>query len=123
MSVHITKYTKPSGCGQCFASDRALGVPVGGKSPSKSSEIVPHTSVEFTQSLADHFKSINAVQAPVFVLRDTDTAEIVDFWTGFRPDKIKQWKSEAVEVPADDERFTELPERRPQFEEHVAVAS
>lgn len=120
MSVHITKYTKPSGCGQCFASDRALGVPTGGRPSDK--EPVPHTSIEFDDKLADHFKSINAPQAPVFVLRDIDTAEIVDFWTGFRPDKIKDWKDEATEAPEGDKRFTQLPESYPKVAE-VAVAS
>lgn len=124
MSVHITKYTKPTGCGQCFASDRALGVQKGSVPQSKPKKIVPHTTVEFTPELADHFRDVvQAPQAPVFVIRDIDSAEIIDFWTGFRPDKISQWSSDATDAPEGDERFEKLPQERPRIDETVSVAS
>ena len=110
MSVHITKFNKTtSWCGQCFATDRAT-------------TDVPTTSISMDTDMAVHFRdAVNMMQAPVVIVRDTDSAEIVDIWSGFQPDKINKYKDEAVAVPEEDERFRAVPESNPLGQVAVAV--
>lgn len=74
----IEVYSKPA-CVQCNATYRALD---------KSDVSYSKTDMSQDVNALDLVRSLGFQQAPVVLVRDGE--EIVDSWSGFRPDKIKE---------------------------------
>lgn len=75
----ITLLTKPY-CTACKATYKAL-----------DSRLVQYKTVDLTQDpdALEDAKALGYLQAPVILVhRD---GELVDHWSGFRPDKIIEW--------------------------------
>jgi len=86
--VNVTLLSKPS-CVQCTASVRGMN---GKKLPfTKIDMSVDATALELARSLG-------YMQAPVTTV--TSDGEIVDHWSGYRPDKIDEWTGKLAEVNA-----------------------
>lgn len=81
-TMTITLYSKPN-CGPCMASKRAMEkMGVGFFEESGPDNV-------------DLLRELGHSQAPVTVIREGNGAdevgEILDHWSGFRPDKIEEW--------------------------------
>ena len=77
--MDITVYSKQS-CQQCAATERKL-----------DAFAVQYTAVNIAEYPGAErlVKRLGHQQAPVVVVRD-DNGDIIDHWSGFRPDRIKK---------------------------------
>jgi glutaredoxin-like protein NrdH len=75
--TEVTVYTKPA-CVQCNATYRKL-----------DKDGIAYNSVDISRDEAalDRMKSLGHLQAPVVTLHRS--GELVDSWSGFRPDKLE----------------------------------
>ena len=87
--MKITVYSKPS-CVQCNATYRAL-----------NKHSIVHEIVDLTQDPAamDMVRAFNYQQAPVVVVT-TGEGQVVDHWSGFRPDQIKSLAAQLAPAAA-----------------------
>lgn len=78
--MSVTVYSQPA-CGGCIATYRSL-----------NKKGIEHDSVDVTQDAKAHefiTAQLGYQAAPVVVLRD-DAGNVLDSWSGFREDKIKE---------------------------------
>ena len=81
----VIVYTKPA-CVQCNATYRAL-----------DKKGIDYKSVDISvdDAALDRLKALGHMQAPVVEHLD-DNGDLVDHWTGFRPDKIEELAQNSV---------------------------
>ena len=84
-TVEITVYTKPA-CVQCNATYKALDKNLG----AGTYDVVDISQDEAARELV---MGLGYLQAPVVLVRDADTGEIIEQFSGFRPDACKRMPS------------------------------
>lgn len=77
--MNITVYSKPR-CQQCMATKRKL-----------DAFAVLYETIDITEDPGSEqlVKRLGHQQAPVVVVRDAN-GDMIDHWSGFRPDRIKK---------------------------------
>ncbi|WP_368651780.1 glutaredoxin family protein [Lactococcus raffinolactis] len=103
-NIHAVIYTKPH-CMPCKMTTKlmdSLGMPYentyyGNLEETNSIELDSHNEVKRTWSekKVEKLKSkYNITSLPFIKIIDDETEEELEFWSGFRPEKIKKWNSE-----------------------------
>ena len=103
-NIHAVIYTKPH-CMPCKMTTKlmdSLGMPYentyyGNLEETNSIELDSHNEVKRTWSekKVEKLKAkYNITSLPFIKIIDDETEEELEFWSGFRPDKIKKWNSE-----------------------------
>ena len=112
-NIHAVIYTKPH-CMPCKMTTKlmdSLGMPYentyyGNLEETNSIELDSHNEVKRTWSekKVEKLKAkYNITSLPFIKIIDDETGEELEFWSGFRPEKIKKWNSEiqcAKSVPS-----------------------
>ncbi|CAM3492689.1 glutaredoxin domain-containing protein [Tsukamurella hominis] len=92
IEVSITVYSKPA-CVQCTATYKALDKHVG----ADHYEVVDISQDDAARELV---VGMGYLQAPVVLVRNSATGELVEHWSGFRPDRAKACANRRVTAPA-----------------------
>lgn len=87
--TQITVYSKPS-CVQCNGTYRML-----------DSKLVDYDVIDLTESptALEQVKALGYLEAPVVLVTQEDdlgVPQIVDSWSGLRPDKIDEWAAKVA---------------------------
>lgn len=96
MTTELTLYSKP-GCVQCTGSVRHL------KSKGFKAEDGDYVYTDVTEDPAAYDFVVNTLQnlqMPTLVVRDIESGEILDKWTGYNPDKLDAWVAAERELVA-----------------------
>lgn len=91
MTTELTLYSKP-GCVQCTGTAKHLER----KGFKHEDGDYVYTDVTTDPEAYDFVvNTLQNLQMPTLVVRDTATGEIMDKWTGFNPDKLDAWVASA----------------------------